>query len=248
MNLFKLLCLLVAVVSCSTSVFGDAILFQDDFNAGWDSAKWSAVGVVHSDPEPGCNLAISAGVLESRFDGAGAPQGAFARSIEIPLPSGWTSVVLTGQWAYPISVYGEMLVSLWPDGDRDSKSVAVSYYCWGGPAARTSYSVGGNTFQAPILSRSLPLNLTDFRLTVTPTQWLAEEKSGESWETLGVLSTDVMAGASSIQFQIGGWEYSQTGIQVVKYDNIQLTVIPEPASLGLLMLGGLGLLRRRTNG
>ena len=46
------------------------------------------------------------------FTGAGAPRGSYAKSIDISLPSDWSSVIVTGQWAFSVPDLGEMLMSV----------------------------------------------------------------------------------------------------------------------------------------
>jgi hypothetical protein len=71
-----------------------------------------------------------------------------------------------------------------------------------------------------------------------PTGWTFTAEGGSMGKSY---TTPVMAGLDRVQFKIGGWEYSAV-TNVAQFDNIQLA--PEPATLSLLALGGLVLLRR----
>ncbi|HOI56013.1 MAG TPA: hypothetical protein PLP01_12245, partial [Phycisphaerae bacterium] len=79
----------------AAEVRADVTLLEDDFGgAALDPAKWTA------QVDAGCSLSVSGGLLHSYFTGAGAPRGAYAVSVPLALPQNWTSVTITGQWAY----------------------------------------------------------------------------------------------------------------------------------------------------
>ena len=228
-----LLSLCACLALAASASRADTVLFSDDFNSGsLDATKWTAL------VSSGCSLAVSSNVLHAYFTGAGTPQWAYAESTTINLPASWTSITLSGQWAYVTKVFGEMVIELWRDGDM-SQFVQAAYKTYLGDAFRASDSKGDLIQSA----RSVPASLADFELTITPSGWTFKEDRGSGWEQLANFSTDLMSGAASVRFEIGGWEYSYTALQEVQYDNIQLT--PEPASLSLLALCGLTMLRRR---
>jgi len=196
----------------AAEVRADVTLLEDDFGgAALDPAKWTA------QVDAGCSLSVSGGLLHSFFTGAGAPRGAYAVSAPLALPQNWTSVTITGQWAYVTKVYGEMVFQV-----RDA-DVTTNYF-------QASYK----TYQGD-----------GFRYVVTPTHWLFRENRSGTWTTLVNLDTTVLAGTDNLQLKIGGWEYSATSLQHVTFDNVAVTAVPEPATMGLLGVGLAALAARR---
>jgi hypothetical protein len=211
------------------------VLFWDNFNTdGLDTTKWTTL------TDPGCSLDVSGGVLHNYFTGAAAPRSSYAQSIDIALPSDWSSVTITGQWAYPVSVYGEMVMSV-KDAGAPANWDTVACYEWNGPGFRTQDSALGVSYTP----RSIPRELTDFEWTITPTGWQFKEYRNGVWDTLVDRSTTHMAGMSKMNLMIGGWEYSYTSLQETNYDNINISVVPEPATLCLLGIGALSLVNRK---
>lgn len=108
------LCPLVLALTAAAAVAAD-VRFEDDFSSGTvDPARWTKL------EDAGCSVAVNGGLLQASFDGATAPRHAYVESAEVPLPSGWTSCTLTGQWAYAQSQTGEMLMRLWDAADEDA--------------------------------------------------------------------------------------------------------------------------------
>lgn len=210
------------------------IVFSDNFdNNILDPSKWSPL------VDSGCSIAVSGGSLHNYFSGAGAPRGSYAKSVNIPLPSDWTSITITGQWSFPIQVYGEMVMSI-KNADAPGNWDNVGYYKWDGPGFRAQDSILG----ASQTSRSIPTTLTDFEWTITPSGWEFKELRGGIWTPLVSRSTTNLAGMSNMYIQIGGWEYSYTSQQRTDYDNIVVAVVPEPATFFMLGLGALILKRK----
>jgi len=224
----------VLVVACGSVRAG--VIFSDDFNTGStpDPVKWTAV------QDANCSVYLSGGSLYASFRGAAAPRYAYVYSSAIDLPAKWDELTLTGEWAFPTQGYGECFVILADPADPAVR-VQAAYVNWVGPSAqkafRTYYPGPGHD---EYLNRpSLPTVLTPFEMTVTPTGWSFTTEGGAISKSF---TTSHMAGLSRIQIRIGGWEYSNV-LNLVEFDNIQF--VPEPATLGLLAIGGLALVRRR---
>jgi hypothetical protein len=208
------------------------VVFSDNFNnEGLDTTKWTPLA------DTGCSLAVTGGVLRNYFDGYG---GSYAKSVNISLPSNWSSVTITGQWAFPVSISGELLMLI-KDADALEKWSVVAYDTYNGWLRVQDSSP--QTFC--IYPRSPSQSLTDFEWTITPTGWqFSEYRNG--WSVLANLNTTIFAGMDNMFLQIGGWEYSHYGnLQRTDYDNIVVSVIPEPATICLLGLGALSLIRRK---
>ena len=219
----------------AAEVRADVTLLEDDFGgAALDPAKWTA------QVDAGCSLSVSGGLLHSYFTGAGAPRGAYAVSVPLALPQNWTSVTITGQWAYVTKVYGEMVFQV-RDADVTTNYFQASYKTYQGDGFR--YVVTGQSIVEQV--RAVPATLAQFECVVTPTHWLFRENRSGTWTTLVNLDTTVLAGADNLQLKIGGWEYSATSLQHVTFDNISVTAVPEPATMGLLGVGLAALAARR---
>lgn len=226
---------LAAVISVVLAVPVRAtVIFGDDFNTGAepDPAKWTQV------ESAGCSVYLTGGVFYASFIGAGAPRYAIATSPALDLPSGWTDIVLTGQWAFPTQGFGEALIRV-QDPDDTSVFVQASYVNWVGSSASKDWRGTYTGFEEYVYRGSLPTALTDFTLTVTPTGWSFVTEGGSISKAY---TTAHMAGLDKVQIQIGGWEWSAVS-NVAAFDNIQLT--PEPATLSLLAIGGLAMVARR---
>jgi len=227
---------LAAVVVLATGTLRAGTLFSDDFNTGTEPnpAKWTQM------EDGSCSVYLTGGALHAKFYGTGGPQHAYATSPALDLPTGWTDIVLTGQWAFPTQGYGECLVRL-QDPDDTGVYVQASYVNWVGAGAQKAWRGMHTGSQEYVNRSSLPTTLTDFTLTVTPTGWSFVTEGGSINKAY---TTDHMAGLDKVQIRIGGYEVS-TYWNEAAFDNIQLT--PEPATLALLALGASGvLIRRRT--
>jgi len=213
------------------------ILFSDDFNTGTepDAAKWT------QREDGSCSVYLSGGVLYSKFIGTNSPQYAYVTSPAMDLPAGWTEIVLTGQWAFPTQGYGECLIRL-HDPDNTATNVQASYVNWVGANPQKAWRATYTGSSGEYVNRaSLPTDLTDFTMTVTPTGWSFATENGSISKAY---ATTCMAGLDQIQIRVGGWEYSSFW-NIAAFENIVLT--PEPATLALAALGACGLLiRRRT--
>jgi len=228
------LCALVVVLAGSAAMAAD-VRFEDDFDSPpLDPARWT------KQEDPGCTVQVSGGVLQALFTGGKTPWHAYAHSVEVALPAGWTSFTLRGQWAYVDKVTGEMLMRLW-DADDDTAYVQARYKTYGGEVFNASSP--GSAEQE--ISRTAPATLAPFEWTVTPTGWTFQEYRGGQWDLLADFATAHMAGAEAVRFKLGGWEYSATTLQRTDYDDIELTVLPEPGCGALLLLGAAALVRRR---
>lgn len=231
MKIAKGLAIAAAVFLATAGPTPGAVIFSDDFNTGAepDPAKWTQT------EDGSCSVYLTGGVLYAKFYGMTSPQYACATSPALDLPTGWTDIVLTGQWAFPTQGLGECLVRL-HDPDVTGVYVQASYFNYPRKAWRGSYT----GFSENVDRSTLPTALTDFTLTVTPTGWSFVTEGGSINKAY---TTAHMAGLDKIQIRIGGWEYSRRWNEAA-FDNIQLT--PEPATLGLLALGGVaGLVRRK---
>ena len=234
-----IICLVMAVVTALigqfNSIQASTILFSDNFNTdGLDTSKWSPL------VDPGCSLEVTGGVLHNYFTGANAPRSSYAQSIDISLPLNWSSVTVAGQWAFPVPVYGEMVMAV-KNADTPTNWDTVGSYVWNGPGFRAQDSAEDLSYTL----RSLPNPLTDFEWTITPTGWQFKEYRDGSWITLADYATTNLAGMSKMALMIGGWEYSYTSLQETNYDNIVVSVIPEPATVCILGFGALSLIRRK---
>jgi hypothetical protein len=220
----------VALIGQVNLVQGSQVeVFSDNFNgSGLDTSKWSTILDI------GCDLQVSGGVLHNYFTGRDWPGSSYARSIDIQLPANWEEVTITGQWSYPVRVYGEMLMKV-EDADASGNYDIVAYYNWGGPAFRAQDTGGAFLYT----SRSIPTTLTDFEWVITPDGWQFKECRDGSWSVLVDRDTTNFAGMDEMVLQIGGWEFSYTPIQQTDYDNIVVsaTVVPEPVTLVLVGMG-----------
>ena len=223
---------MVWAFACGSAQAG--VIFSDDFNTGAapDTAKWTIV------QDAGCSVTLAGGSLQASFRGAAAPRYAYVRSSVLDLTPGWDQLTLTGQWAFPTQGYGECFITLVDPADTAVR-VQATYVNWVGSSAQKAFRAYYPGVNEYVNRPSLPTALTDFQMTVTPTGWSFVTEGGAISKTY---ATTHMAGISQIQLWIGGWEYSAV-TNVARFDNIQLA--PEPASIGLLALGGLGVLRRR---
>jgi hypothetical protein len=225
----------VAMGLAAPEVRADVTLLEDDFEGGaLDPAKWTA------QVDAGCSLSVSGGLLHSYFKGANEPRGAYAVSAPLVLPQNWTSVTITGRWAYVTKVYGEMLIQV-RDADVLNNYVQAGYRTYPSDAFR--YTLTGQSVVDA--GRQVPSTPVDFECVITPSHWLFRENRGGTWTTLVDLDTTVFANTDSLQVRIGGWEYSVTALQHVTFDNVAVTAVPEPATMGLLGVGLAALAARR---
>jgi len=227
------LCAVVTFVAAAASgTLHASPLFSDDFSIGTepDPARWTQT------EDALCNVDISNGILYTDFTGQNSPRHARADSKAISLPSGWTEITLTGQWAFPTQGLGEAIIRL-GDPDNSSTFVQATYANWPNKLWRASYT--GTGAAEEVNRPTLPTTLTDFAMTVTPTSWSFATEGGSINKTY---ATTCMAGLDEIQIRVGGWEHS-TVQNVAVFDNIVLT--PEPATFTILALGGVGLALRR---
>jgi hypothetical protein len=211
----------------AVDVRAEVTLLQDDFGgSSLDPAKWTAL------VSTGCSLTVSGGVLNAYFSGANAVRGAYAVSLPLELPQNWTSVTVTGQWAYVTKQTGEMVFRV-ADADATTNYLQAGYKTYLGDAFRRSLTGQSVVDQA----RAVPATLAQFECVITPDHWLFRENRGSGWVTLVDLDTTVLAAADRLEVRIGGWEYSYTSQQHAKFDNMLVTAVPEPASMALLGLG-----------
>lgn len=208
-----------------------SVIFSDDFNIdGLDTSKWT------SDVDLGCSLTVGGGILQNYFTGANDPRGSYAQSVNITLPANWTSIKITGQWAFPVEVTGEMTMSV-ENADAPENYDFVAYYVWNGPGFRLQDSTQGFYYYG---YRTIPVSLTDFEWTITQTGLqFKEHNSDNTWTTLADYTTTTLAGMSHMFLKIGGWEYSYTSPQETNYDNIVVSVVPEPVTICLMAFGSL---------
>ncbi|MBN1257978.1 MAG: PEP-CTERM sorting domain-containing protein [Planctomycetes bacterium] len=156
----------------------------------------------------------------------------------------WESVTLSGQWRIVSAITPEYLITIY-DADNESNWLQVTYKSWDDashstkPALRFSDSANSPT-TVDSLYRTPPSQMTDFSIHLTGTTWEFTEGS-ESW----IYNSTTLADATSFEIRIGGWDASSLTNQIVYYDNLEVTAIPEPTAMVLLTTGAVMLLRRR---
>jgi len=188
---------MVALQVPAASLQAAVTLFQDDFSSGsLDPARWTKI----EDP-PANSVTVTSGEMVATYIGDyTVPRYALARSVPIALPAGWTSVTLSGEWQYVYGTTGEFIATMFAENEPATRYVQGGYVAWTGPLFAKRDSTGLNQSWG----RTWPTQLTPFEMTITPTGWTFKENG----ETLANETTTHMAGIQSLQFQIGGWDFS----------------------------------------
>jgi len=217
------------------------VLLEDDFGVGTepDAAKWTQI------EDAGCDVSLSGGVLVTSFKGAAASRRAYAVSNTLALPAGWTNVTVTGQWAFVVPGLGECDIMVY-DPSNTLTRLRASYVNWTSDHLRMQYTDPADptkVISEDFARQGFPAVLTDFEMTFTPTGWRFTTEGGTTDITR---ASTGMSGLTEIQLMIGGWEYSAVN-NVAHFDNIRVSVVPEPATMALLAAGGamLVFVRRR---
>jgi len=237
MRLVRCLALVIAALLVPAASLQAAVtLFQDNFSSGsLDPSRW----IVIQDP-PANKVAVVGGEMVATYIGDNtAPRFALARSVPIALPAGWTAVTLSGDWRYIHGITGEFIASMFGENEMATRFVQGGYVAGGGPLFAKRDSTGLNQS----LARNWPTQFVPFEMTITPTGWSFKENGA----TLANETTTHMAGIQSLQFQIGGWDFSPY-YNEARFDNIRLDVVPEPATLLLVgagLVGGAAARRRK---
>jgi hypothetical protein len=145
----------------------------------------------------------------------------------------------------------------------------IAYQYENGNINATSANLGDYTLTFDVNVTGLPLNNIPLRIQAWENNWHSGTMTEttevaipinpvEGWQTVEVNFGDTwqdsalnpVAGTIHFQFLVAGWQLQGGGPasgQQVAFDNIQLEMIPEPSTLGLLALGALifGVVARR---
>ena len=225
----KKLYLLVFYLLAIPASFSSTV-FIDDFNDNSiDASKWT-VNTWAGSTAAETNQRLEFGIT----GGPGTSSGAYLLSCVIPA-SGWSSIELNGQWASPNLYTGEMSLSLLEANTTHDVTAAYSNV-WAGSA----FSIRNEGINQYNVSRATPSSLTDFSLKLTRT-------GIEYWEGGSLVqsfTSNPISDAESFQIKVGGWDMSPYS-QSEYFDNINVVMVPEPASVTLLLLGAGALAGRR---
>jgi hypothetical protein len=227
---------LISVICTVNPLFG-TIYFSDDFSSpSYDAAKWN---LTTSGSSSFANESQTA-----KFTLAGG--SAYLKSIPIDIGD-WTTIDLTGQWKITSAKTPEYCIIIY-DADDETNWVRVVYKSWddilgsGGskPSLWFRDSSKPSPYTTDIFYRTPPTVMTDFSIQLTNIGWTICEGT-ESW----TYASTTLADAASLRIMIGGWDASSLSNQIVYFDNIEVSAIPEPATVMLLGLGGLALRKRK---
>ncbi len=233
----KKICILWVIVvilfTYCCPVFG-SIYFSDDFSGSvYDPGKWDL------DVSGSASFAIES--QQAKFTIKN--HHAFLKSKSIDIGS-WDTIDISGQWRILSAKTPEYFITLY-DADDETNWLDVTYKSWDDashsskPALR--FADASNTpTTTDIFYRTPPAEMTDFSIELTKTGWTFTE-GVESW----TYNSTTLSGASSFKVRIGGWDASSLSGQIIYFDNIEVSAIPEPATLLLLVVGASMLLRRK---
>jgi hypothetical protein len=209
-------------------LFG-SICFSDDFSgSAYDPGKWDL------DVSGSASFAIES--QQAKFTIKNHHAFLKSKSIDI---GGWDTIEISGQWRILSAKTPEYTITIY-DADNETNWLNVTYKSWddilgsGGsnPALWIRDSARPSPYTMDIFYRTPPTEMTNFSIELTKTGWTFTE-GGQSW----TYNSTTLADASSFKVRIGGWDASSLSGQIVYFDNIEVSAIPEPATIIIIALG-----------
>jgi hypothetical protein len=213
------------------------VCFSDDFSgSAYDPGKWDL------DVSGSASFAIESGQAKFTIKN----HHAFLKSKEIDV-SNWDTIDISGQWRILSAKTPEYTITIY-NADDETKWLNVTYKSWddilGSGGSKPSLWLRDSALPSPyttdIFYRTPPTEMTDFSIELTKTGWTFTEGS-QGW----TYNSNTLADATSFKVRIGGWDASSLSGQIVYFDNIEVSAVPEPATIIMFALGGLFLTKKR---
>lgn len=217
-------------------VFG-SICFSDDFSGSvYDPAKWDL------DVSGSASFAIE--TQQAKFTIKNHHAFLKSKSIDI---GDWDTIDISGQWRILSAKTPEYSITIY-DADNETNWLSVTYKSWddilgsGGskPSLWFRDSASPSPYTTDIFYRTPPIDMTDFSIELTLIGWTFTEGL-QSW----TYNSTTLADATTFKVRIGGWDYSSVSGQIICFDNIELSSVPEPATIIIIALGAILLRSRR---